>query len=139
MLYDPVLVAPMREEVVDLGFEELTTAEEVHDALRAQKGTALVFVNSVCGCSAGGARPGIRMALATSAKKPAKLYTVFAGQEPEATNAARSYFVGYAPSSPSMGLLKDGELVHMIERHQIEGQLPESIARNLVWAFDKYC
>lgn len=139
MLYDPVLVAPMREEVVGLGFTELTSAEQVHEELKSYEGTALVFVNSVCGCSAGSARPALRLALSGEGPKPGKLLTAFAGQDAEATNAARSYFVGYAPSSPCMALLKDGEVVHMVERFQIEGQMPEAIAKSLSWAFEKYC
>ena len=138
-MYDPVLVAPMREELVEIGFTELTTAEDVDRELSGFEGTALIVVNSVCGCSAGSARPGVRMSLAEADAKPQKLLTVFAGQDPAATQQARSYFIGYAPSSPSIALLKDGEVVHMIERHQIEGQMPEAIARSLQWAYSKYC
>lgn len=138
-MYDPVLVAPMREELVESGFTECTTAADVDRELSGYEGTALVVVNSVCGCSAGSARPGVRMALADAEAKPGKLLTVFAGQDPDATHQARTYFIGYAPSSPSIALLKGGEVVHMIERHQIEGQMPEAIARSLQWAFAKYC
>lgn len=139
MMYDPMLVQPMREEVTEVGFQELLTAEDVDRELGAAKGTALVFVNSVCGCAAGGARPALRMALAGSAKRPDKLLTVFAGMEREAVTRAREYFVGYPPSSPAMGLLKDGELVFMLERHHIEGQMPEAIAGGLKAAFAEYC
>jgi len=139
MLYDPVMVAPMQEEVRDLGFTECQTAQEVDEHLQNFDGTALVFVNSVCGCSAGSARPALRLALESATPKPEKLLTVFAGQSREATARAREYFFGYQPSSPCMALLKNKEVVHMIERWQIEGQAPEAIARSLAWAFDKYC
>jgi len=140
MMYDPVMVQPMREEVTDIGFQELLTTEDVDNNLDNLEGTALVFVNSVCGCAAGGARPALRMALAQDGvKKPGKLLCVFAGMEPEAANKARSYFVGYQPSSPMMALLKDGEPVFVIERHHIEGQMPDVIARTLVAAFDEFC
>lgn len=138
-MYDPRMVQPMRDEVVEIGFKELTTTDQVAAELENLAGTALVFVNSVCGCAAGGARPALRMALEGAAKRPNKLLTVFAGQDREATNAARAYFTGVAPSSPAMGLLKDGELVHMIERHHIEGNLPDVIARSLRAAFEEYC
>ncbi len=138
-MYDPMLVQPMRDEVVEIGFKELQTAADVQRELDNLSGTALVFVNSVCGCAAGGARPALRMALQGAAKRPDKLLAVFAGQDRDATNAARSYFAGVAPSSPAMGLLKDGELVHMIERHHIEGNLPDVIARSLRAAFEEYC
>ncbi|MCB2153303.1 BrxA/BrxB family bacilliredoxin [bacterium] len=138
-MYDPMLVDPMREEVREVGFQELTTADDVDTALKGG-GTALVFVNSVCGCAAGGARPALRMALQEEgSKRPENLYSVFAGMDRDATDRARSYFVGYQPSSPCMALLKDGEVVHMIERHHIEGNMPEAIARSLVWAFGEYC
>lgn len=139
MLYDPVMVQPMRDEVTELGFVELKTTDEVHQHLKNHQGTALVFVNSVCGCAAGGARPALRIALQTSEKKPAKLLTVFAGQDRDATNAARAYFVGVPPSSPAMALIKDGDVVHMIERHHIEGNMPETIAKSLRAAFAQYC
>ena len=129
----------MRDEVVEIGFKELTTTGEVAAELDNLAGTALVFVNSVCGCAAGGARPALRMALEGAAKRPDKLLTVFAGQDRDATNAARAYFTGVAPSSPAMGLIKDGEVVHMIERHHIEGNLPDVIARSLRAAFEEYC
>ena len=139
MLYDPVMVQPMRDEMKELGFVELTTANDVHQHLKGLKGTALVFVNSVCGCAAGGARPALRIALQTSDKKPDKLLTVFAGQDRDATNAARGYFVGVPPSSPAMALIKDGDVVHMIERHHIEGNMPDTIAKSLRAAFAQYC
>jgi putative YphP/YqiW family bacilliredoxin len=138
-MYDPTMVQPMRDEVVELGFVEAKSAQEVDAALTGFKGTAFIFVNSVCGCAAGGARPALRIALQNAAKRPDKLLTVFAGMERDATTRAREYFTGYAPSSPCMGLLKDGEVVHMIERHHIEGQMPEAIARSLAWAFEQYC
>ncbi len=138
-MYDPVLVQPMREEVTEIGFKELKTAEEVDAELKNLQGTALVFVNSVCGCAARGARPGLRMALANAGQKPARLLTVFAGMEREAANQARSYFVGVPPSSPMIALLKDGEPIHVLERHHIEGQMPDTIARNLVAAFEEFC
>jgi putative YphP/YqiW family bacilliredoxin len=138
-MYDPRMVQPMRDEVVEIGFKELTTSDQVAAELENLTGTALVVVNSVCGCAAGGARPALRMALEGANKRPNKLLTVFAGQDREATNAARGYFTGVAPSSPAMALLKDGELVHMIERHHIEGNLPDVIARSLRAAFEEYC
>jgi putative YphP/YqiW family bacilliredoxin len=131
-------VQPMRDQLTRLGIEELKTPEEVDQALESAKGTALVVVNSVCGCAAGQARPAVAMALKHSAL-PDHLYTVFAGQDKEATVKARTYFTGYAPSSPSMALLKDGEVVHMIERHEIEDRSADEIAANLTAAFDKYC
>ena len=139
MLYDPTMVAPMQQEVSELGFAECQTAEDVDSHLKGYNGSALVFVNSVCGCSAGSARPALRLALESGAPAPEKLLTVFAGQSPEATKRARDYFIGYQPSSPCMAVLKAGEVVHIIERWQIEGQSPESVARSLVWAFNKFC
>ncbi len=137
-MYDPRLVEPMRKELTELGVSELRTAQEVDSALKNSSGTALVVVNSVCGCAAGGARPGVAMALKHS-KLPEKLYTVFAGQDKEATDKARSYFTGYPPSSPAMAILKNGEIVAMIHRHDIEGHSPQEIAAKLTAAFDKYC
>lgn len=136
-MYDPILVQPMRDEVTRLGFQELRSAEEVDQALKAQ-GTALVFVNSVCGCSAGGARPALSMAVKHDVV-PDRLTTVFAGNDVEAAKQARTYFAGYAPSSPSMALLKDGELVWMLERWQIEGRHPIEIANSLKEAFSQHC
>jgi putative YphP/YqiW family bacilliredoxin len=136
-MYDPVMVQPMRDEVTRLGVKELRTAADV-DAAMKEQGTALIFVNSVCGCAAGGARPAL--ALATKHQvKPDNLYTVFAGNDVEAVKQARSYFIGFAPSSPQFGLLKDGELVWMLERWQIEGRNPWEIATALTDAFEKYC
>lgn len=138
MPYDPRLVAPMRDEMVRMGAKELRTVAEVDEAMGDQKGTMLVFVNSICGCAAGNARPALAMALSHGAK-PQQVVTVFAGQDLEATARARQYFADYAPSSPSMALLRDGEVVHFIHRHQIEGQPPQAVAANLTGAFDKYC
>jgi putative YphP/YqiW family bacilliredoxin len=135
--YPEYFVAPMRAELTGLGVEELRTAEAVDEAL-ARKGTTLVVVNSVCGCAAGKARPGIAMALGHDVK-PDHLTTVFAGADIEATERARSYFTGYPPSSPAVALLQDGQLVYMLERRQIEGAPADVIARQLMAAFDQYC
>lgn len=137
MPYPEFLIAPMREELTSVGFDELRTAAEV-DAAVAKPGTTLVVVNSVCGCAAGKARPGIAAAM-KHAVKPDHAVTVFAGADIEATERARSYFTGYPPSSPSAGLLRDGKLVWMLERHEIEGNTAEGIANALTAAFDKYC
>jgi bacilliredoxin len=137
-MYDERFVTPMRQELTTLGFRELRTAEEVDKTLQDAKGTTLVVVNSVCGCSARMARPAVRIAL-ENPLKPDTLTTVFAGQDAEATDRARGYFTGYAPSSPSISLLKDGKLVFMLERFQIEGRPAEEIAHDLVNAFNKYC
>ena len=137
MPYPEYFVAPMRAELTDLGIEELRTAEAVDEAL-TRTGTTLVVVNSVCGCAAGKARPGIAMALGHDVK-PDHLTTVFAGADVEATERARSYFTGYPPSSPSVALLQDGQLVYMMERRQIEGAPADVIARQLMAAFDQYC
>ncbi|MEP6571719.1 MAG: BrxA/BrxB family bacilliredoxin [Gemmatimonadota bacterium] len=138
MPYDPRLVQPMRDEMVRMGAQELKTVPEVDLALGDQKGTTLVFVNSVCGCAAGNARPSLALALAHQVR-PQHVVTVFAGQDLEATSRARQYFSGYQPSSPSMALFRDGEVVHMIHRHQIEGRPPQAIATELAAAFDRYC
>jgi len=138
MPYHEMMVKPMREEVTRLGVRELRSVAEVDAALGPGEGTALVFVNSVCGCAAGGARPALGLAL-QHAKLPQHLYTVFAGQDLDATARARSYFADYQPSSPSLALLQDGEVVHFVHRHMIEGRGPEAIARDLVAAFDKFC
>jgi putative YphP/YqiW family bacilliredoxin len=135
--YPEYFVAPMRAELTGLGVEELRTAEAVDEAL-ARKGTTLVVVNSVCGCAAGKARPGIAMALGHDVK-PDHLTTVFAGADIEATERARSYFTGYPPRSPAVALLQDGQLVYMLERRQIEGAPADVIARQLMAAFDQYC
>jgi putative YphP/YqiW family bacilliredoxin len=138
MPYPEYICAPMRQELTSVGFEELKTADEVEKTIPESKGTMLLVVNSVCGCAAGSARPGVRMAL-NSDKKPAKLATVFAGQDLEATSQARKYTLPYPPSSPSIALFKDGKLVHFIERHHIEGRSAEMIAENLKMAFEEYC
>lgn len=136
-MYDPTLVQPMRDEVTALGVKELRTAEEV-DAAIAQPGTTLVFVNSVCGCAAGAARPALRLALAHGTL-PEQVVSVFAGQDREATQRARDHFLGFPPSSPQIALMRDGKVVHMIPRHHIEGRSAEMIAENLKEAFDTYC
>ncbi|AZK44846.1 BrxA/BrxB family bacilliredoxin [Paenibacillus lentus] len=132
------MVQPMRDELTTLGIQELRTPEDVESKLPAAKGTALVVVNSVCGCAAGQCRPGVAKALQHDLT-PDHLYTVFAGQDKEATAKAREYFAPYPPSSPSIALLKDGELVHFIERHQIEDRSAEEIAADLTSAFDRFC
>lgn len=137
MRYDPRMVQPMREELTTLGFEELLTPDAVDEVLGSD-GVVLVVVNSVCGCAAGKARPGVRLAVQHD-KVPDKLTTVFAGMEIEATERARSYFTGYPPSSPQIGLLKDGKLMYLMERHDIEGREANEIAAKLVDAFDQYC
>ena len=137
-MYDEQMVAPMRAELTRLGIEETRTAEEVDAVLGEKKGTVLVVVNSVCGCAAGMARPAVALALKHDVK-PEKMITVFAGNDREATARAREYFVGYRPSSPSIALMRDGELVKMIERWQIEGRDASEIARDLTTAFDQYC
>jgi len=136
-MYPPELVKPMREDLTKVGFEELHTAEAV-DAAIAKEGTTLVVVNSVCGCAAANARPGARMSLQNT-KKPDHIVTVFAGVDREAVDAARGHMVPFPPSSPSMALFKDGELVHMLERHHIEGRPAELIAENLVDAYNENC
>ncbi|HVT38401.1 MAG TPA: BrxA/BrxB family bacilliredoxin [Gemmatimonadaceae bacterium] len=138
MMYDERMVTPMRQELTRLGIEELRTAADVDAKLKNQRGTALLVVNSVCGCAARNARPALAMALEHSAK-PDHSYTVFAGQDADATRQARGYFTGYAPSSPQVGMFKDGKLVFMLERYQIEGRTADAIAADLVRAFDKYC
>ena len=136
-MYPAELVKPMREDLTNVGFEELHTVEAV-DAAIAKEGTTLVVVNSVCGCAAANARPGARMSL-QNAKHPTNLVTVFAGVDKEATDKAREYMIPFPPSSPSMALFKDGELVHMLERHHIEGRPAELIAENLVDAYNEHC
>jgi putative YphP/YqiW family bacilliredoxin len=138
MPYPEIMIRPMREDLTRLGFEELKTPEAVDETIQNSKGTLMVVVNSVCGCAAGKARPGVALALQHSVK-PDKVATVFAGADIEATEKARSYFTGYRPSSPSVALLKDGKLVYMLERYQIEGRGPNEIAQELTQAFDKYC
>jgi len=132
------IVQPMRDELTRIGFIELRTPEEVVEHFEKAKGTALVVVNSVCGCAAGQCRPGVAKALQHDVV-PDHLFTVFAGQDKEATAKAREYFLPYPPSSPSIALMKDGKLVHMIERHQIENRTADEIARELTALFDRYC
>jgi len=137
-MYDERFIAPMRQELTRLGVEELRTADEVDAKLKDAKGTTLVVVNSICGCAARMARPAVAMALQGSTK-PDRLTTVFAGQDAEAAERARSYFTGYPPSSPSIALLKDGQIVFMLERWQIEGRPADAIAEDLVSAFEEHC
>jgi putative YphP/YqiW family bacilliredoxin len=137
-MYDERLVTPMRQDLTRLGIKELRTAQEVDAELADAKGTTLVVVNSVCGCSARMARPAVAVALQNPIK-PEHLATVFAGQDAEATDRARSYFTGYPPSSPQIALFKDGQLVFMLERWQIEGRPADEIAHDLVNAFNRYC
>ncbi len=138
MMYDPTMVQPMREDLTSIGFKELKTAEEVNLELPRAKGTSLLLVNSVCGCAAGQARPGVALAL-THKSVPDNLFTVFAGQDNEATQQARSYIKGFPPSSPSVAFFKDGELVAMVERHQIEGSSADQVASMLVALFEQHC
>jgi len=137
-LYDPRLVQPMREELTRLGFQELRTAQDVDAVLGTTRETALVVVNSVCGCAARNARPAATLAL-QHAKRPQRLLTVFAGQDADATARARAYFTDYPPSSPQMGLFKDGKLVFMLERKNIEGRDARDIATDLTAAFERFC
>jgi len=137
-MYDPFMVQPMRDELTNIGFKELGNPEEVDTVMTNVKGTTLLVVNSVCGCAAGQARPGVALAL-TNEVKPDNLVTVFAGQDVEATAQARSYLKGYPPSSPSMALIKDGQLVYMLERHEIEGRNAEQVASDLMTTFEKFC
>jgi putative YphP/YqiW family bacilliredoxin len=137
-MYDERLVTPMREELTRLGVKEMRTPEDVDAQLANAKGTTMVVVNSVCGCSARMARPAVALALRNDVKPDAST-TVFAGQDAEATARARSYFTGYPPSSPQIGLLKDGEIVFMLERWQIEGRHAEDIAQELIEAFNRHC
>ena len=136
-MYPADLVKPMREDLTNVGFEELHTAEAVNTAI-AKEGTTLIVVNSVCGCAAANARPGARMSL-QNAKRPSNLTTVFAGVDREATDKARDYMIPFPPSSPCIALFKDGELVHMLERHHIEGRPAELIAENLMDAYNEHC
>lgn len=138
MPYDPVLVKPMREELTRLGVTELTTAAEVDEFMADKSGTTLVIVNSVCGCAAGMARPGVQLAL-QGEKRPARVATVFAGQDLDATQKAREYFPDYPPSSPSFVLFKDGEVATFVPRHRIEGRTPGDVAKDLVAAFEEHC
>ena len=137
-MYSEMMVKPMRDEVTLLGVRELRSIADVDAALGPGEGTVLVFVNSVCGCAAGAARPALALAL-RHAVRPQQLFTVFAGQDIDATARARSYFAEYQPSSPSIALLRDGEVVHFVHRHMIEGRGPEAIAADLTRAFDRHC
>jgi len=137
-MYPEEIVIPMKKDLTNAGFTELTNTDAVDAAIKAQ-GTTLVVVNSVCGCAAGAARPGVKMAVQNTAKRPDRLTTVFAGFDTEAVARARQYFAPFPPSSPSVALFKDGTLVHFIERHHIEGRTAEMIASNLKAAFEEYC
>lgn len=138
-MYPLELTIPMAKDLTNSGFESLQTPTQVDNVLSSKEGTVMVVVNSVCGCAAANARPGAKLALAQSARHPDKLVTVFAGVDTEATAKAREYMLPYPPSSPSIALFKDGQLVHFLERHHIEGRSAEIIAENLKMAFDRYC
>jgi putative YphP/YqiW family bacilliredoxin len=138
-MYPEQLVAPMRNDLTTAGFKELKTSQDVDATLKDQKGTTLLVINSVCGCAAGAARPGIKWALQNSSKKPNELTTVFAGVDKEAVAKAREYTLPYPPSSPAIALFKDGELVHFVERHHIEGRNAQMIGQHLVEVFEEYC
>ena len=137
-MYPAEIVIPMKEELTENGFDELLTSQAVDNQL-SQKGTTLVMINSVCGCSAGSARPGVLMAVHNTAKKPDHLATSFAGFDIDAVKKLREHLLPYPPSSPAIALFKDGQLVHFIERHQIEGRPAQMIAQNLISAFEEYC
>jgi putative YphP/YqiW family bacilliredoxin len=138
-MYPEQLVAPMRTDLTTAGFQELKTSQEVENYLHDQKGTALLVINSVCGCAAGAARPGIKWALQQAGKKPDSLATVFAGVDKEAVAKAREFTLPYPPSSPAIALFKDGELVHFVERHHIEGRNSQMIGEHLVEVFEEFC
>jgi putative YphP/YqiW family bacilliredoxin len=138
MRYPEIMIRPMREELTRLGVKELRTPAEVNEMLQNSQGTVMVVVNSICGCAAGKARPGVALALENQTR-PDQVVTVFAGADIEATETARGYFTGYSPSSPSIALLKNGKLVYMLERRQIEGKDAPAIAEDLKQAFDQYC
>ncbi len=139
MPYPEMLVAPMRQQLENVGFKSLMNADEVESSLQNASGTQLLVFNSVCGCAAGTARPGVIAAVSGNNKKPSELLTVFAGQESDAVAKAREFTLPYPPSSPSIALFKDGNLVHFVERHNIEGRSAEMIAENLKAAFEEYC
>src|SRR3954447_11984495 len=139
MPYPEMMIYGMRQELAQLGIEEAKTPEAVDEAVKNTDGTLMVVVNSVCGCAAGGVRPGIAMALNASENKPDRAITVFAGADIDATDKARDYFTGYAPSLPSIGLIKNGELVKLFERRDLEGRPPQVIAQELESAFQQYC
>lgn len=138
-MYPEQLVAPMKADLTEVGFKELLTPQQVDDALENTDGTTLLVINSVCGCAAGAARPGVKMAVTNSAKKPDNLVTVFAGVDKDAVQQARTYTLPYPPSSPSIALFKNGELVHFIERHHIEGRNAQAIGEHLKMIFNEYC
>jgi putative YphP/YqiW family bacilliredoxin len=138
-MYPEQLVSPMRADLTSAGFIEFKTAGEVEDHLEDHKGTSLIVINSVCGCAAGAARPGVKLALNRSSKRPDTLATVFAGVDQQAVAKTREYTLPYPPSSPAVALFKDGELVHFVERHHIEGRSAEMIANHLVEVFNEYC
>lgn len=138
-MYPEELVAPMKKDLTDVGFEQLVTPENVDSKLDKFTGTRFLVFNSVCGCAAGAARPAVKLALSKAEKKPSELLTVFAGVDKAAVEQARTYTLPYPPSSPSMALFKDGKLVHFIERHQIEGNNAETIANHLVKVFEHFC
>ena len=137
-MYPEELVQPMREELTNFGVTECKTVEEVDAKLANFEGTSLIVINSICGCAAGNARPAVQLA-SNHEKLPSQMITTFAGNDGEATKRAREYFIGFPPSSPSMGLIKNGEVVHKIERHQIEGRMAGEIARELIQAFEDHC
>lgn len=137
-MYPLEIVAPMKSELTGNGFEELITSTDVDNAVK-QTGTSLLVINSVCGCAAGAARPGVVMAVRNASKKPDHLFTTFAGYDVDAVKQARNYLLPYPPSSPAIALIKDGKVVHMIERHMIEGRPAQMIAANLLEAFETYC
>lgn len=139
MPYPEIMIHGMRQELAQLGIEETKTPEAVREAVENTDGTVMVIVNSVCGCAAGGVRPGIAMALQNSEAKPEKAITVFAGADIDATDVARDYFAGYSPSSPAIGFLKNGKIVEMFERKDLEGRHPTQIAQTLVAAFNEHC
>lgn len=138
-MYPPHIVAPMKAELIDAGFTELTSGAQVNEFMGSAEGTTLVVVNSVCGCAAGTCRPGVKLALQNAGLKPNNLVTVFAGVDGEATNTMREFLLPYPPSSPAIAIFKDGELAHMIERHHIEGRSAAMIASHLEGAFEEIC
>ena len=138
-MYPPHLVAPMKADLTSVGFQELLTAEAVDNFMTNAEGVTLVMINSVCGCAAGAARPGVKAALAKSEIKPDNLVTVFAGVDTDAVNKMREYTLPYPPSSPAIAMVRDDELIHFIERHHIEGRSAEMIAQHLVMAFEEFC
>jgi putative YphP/YqiW family bacilliredoxin len=138
-MYPPQLVAPMKAELTDVGFKQLESAADVDNFMKTAKGVTLVMINSVCGCAAGAARPGVKAALSRSEVKPENLVTVFAGVDQEATAKMREYTLPYPPSSPAIAMFKDDELIHFVERHHIEGRSAEMIAQHLQMAFEEFC